>query len=358
MTWNYIRNHKLAHVLICLLYSLLLFVQLILMGNAVYESGVENATLARRTYTFDVTVVTLDKLSEIRNKLPSPVLDMCVIVRTNNGDVVSYPNTILEDRVRYGNYEKILSGENFGYSSESAINSMTILFEENEKDLPFQAFWEEGYRLSVNGVLFTPRQLILEDTYLDNQPWRFYCSIEHLLKFFPQEEKYSLALSFPIVLSDREVSDVQVSVDSVFGKSEYRPSARVTEEQQKELERILQFTIPVVVLAIISFSTLLGYVLSSRRPEYETCRNCGATGTRIMRFQIEHVLVIIAISLVGGMALFLGLRAIGLDLIEYRKDSLLFYAVNLISFAVLVLIIASIKMCLGKWRNRNGYKRS
>jgi len=356
VTWNYIRNHKLAHILICLMYSLLLFVQLILMGNAVYESGVENATLARRTYTFQVKDVTLEKLSAVKANLPFSALDMCVVVRTDEGDFVSYPDNIFPERIRLGNYEKIMSGEHFGYNSESAVNNMIMPVEEGYEH-PMDFSWEENYRLSVNGVTFIPRQIIMEDTYAMNHPWRFYCSIDDLLKFFPDAQDFGLAFSFPKVLSEKEVASLQETVDSVFGSNSYFPSDKVTEEEQQELERILKFTVPVVVLAIVSFSALLGYVLSSRKPEYETCRNCGATGMRIMGFEIRHVLTIIGLSLLGGLALFFGLRAAGLDLIEYRKDSLSFYVMNVAAFAVLVLLIASIKMCVEKWRNRNGYYR-
>ena len=360
MVLSFIKYHIKSNLLICFVYGLLFFLQLVLIGEAICENGFNHSRIDDTTYTYALKKYDYKRIDEILNDEGIGYSDVCVVSRNREYDLVTYPKGTDERRL---GYRKLGPPEEFGVidlsegiSSEAQFRAQIedgkLVHEITSDEAVECNVFEVRNKLYIGEKEFQKgRYISIKNTYSGEMPpSQLYCSYETFKDIGPDGD-ILISLAFKRPLNEKDLNGLHSRMN-LLGNAEFKPSRSDVDSDRRNLVGDFSFVAVMIIIAAFSFSSLMISILSERNEEYRILYLCGATAGKIRIERLKHASIVVVISIAAGLALFWVIRAITDGFIEYMKDDVSFYFGNVLCYVMIATMTMYISSIFNRKRKR------
>lgn len=362
MLLSFIKYHVKSTLLICFVYGLLFFFQLVLTGEAICENGFDHSRIEDTTYTYVLSGFEYDKIDKLITEKTLNYSDICIISHNGLYDFVSYPQGVDERRL---GYRKIGTPTEYGIiclsdgiSSESLfraeiVDGQLVHLLPRDADIECNVYEVENKIYIENKEYRKGQYISIKNTYTEElPPSQLYCSFQTFKDIAPQGI-IMVSLSYKKPLGKVELDNLNEKMRTVCN-AEYKARQGVVDNDSRNLASDIGFVAIMIIIAALCFSSLMLSTLSERNNEYRILHFCGATYSKIETERIKHVSFILLSSICIGSIFFLIIRACVKGFIDYKNDDMFYYIGNVLGFVAITAItgFASRKV---NWRRKYVY---
>ena len=355
---SFIKYHLKSNILICFVYGLLFFFQLVLAGEAICENGFDHSRIEDTTYTYSLTEFEYGKIDDLLKNRTLNYSDICIVAKNGVYDFVSYPRGVDERRL---GYRKVSTPDEDGIIDLSEGISTESLFRAeivdgqmlhaipHDDDLDSDIY-EVKNKFYIGDKEYKKGQYIsIKNTYEEEMSMsQLYCSYQTFKEIDPKG-KALISFAFRKPLKEDELTKLS-NVMSNIGNSNLRVNKHLNDADRRNLVGDFSFVAIMIIIAMFCFSALMISVLSERNAEYHVLLLCGAKKGKIRLEKAKHVIIILVLSILIGLVVFWIIRSISTGFIDYKNDNALFYTGNLGCFVISALITMCVSAVFDKNR--------
>ncbi len=335
----YIRKYILLHLIIAVLFAMLFFAEITVMGELFYSNGLNGVTLSDTSYSFIIDKNNFSQLKKL-TEYDSGIRDISLAAGNEYFDIVCYPGGLVPERILT---------EEFSYAPDPGQIYLTdTIVIPGILGLNYFDLMDGNIEnISINDIEYSFAGLVQIDNSYAHSSWNysiFMCEED----FYMQLDKYDLvtiSFTFTEKLDSDEIQELCRYVDSVAPASLY-----VKESHSSELSYVLNinsvFMWIISFLAALCFGRLIIILIINRKHEYKIFELLGAKRAWVRNSEIIYILATLTVSAAIGLSVYLVIQRFTDNLLVYTNNSLVFWGSCLLIYytaavtAVFVTILA------------------
>lgn len=332
----YIRKYIRLHTIVCVLYAMMFFAEVVVMGELFYINGFNGITMEETTYAFSIKETDFDKLHDLLG-FKGKIRDVCFVAKNNDFDIVCYPIGVDTERIET---------DGFGYNLDKGqiYLTETIYIPEVLGIEYFDLSDNDGIDICINDETYSYKGSVsINNTYPKiTWPFNVYMCEEDFQKQLASSERVVVAYTFKEKLSKKETETLIQFANSVAPSTIYIENSNRTPELAFLLDKSNFYLWVVSFLAAMCFGRLILVLLNNRDPEYKVFELLGAKKSWIFFSKVRYVFVLLSVSGVIGVLAYFGVQKLTDNLLVYTNNSIAFWSACFViyySAAGLALII-------------------
>ena len=326
---SYIKKHILLHIASFAMYSILLFILLLVIGEIIYDNGYDRLSVEDTTYTFRIYTDDRSKVDSIVQSIDD-YSDILVASEENDYVLVSFLTPISENR-NIGMPITVVNKNEIAYLS-------TVFFYDNFIDINSP---------DVNSVVVGDKEFEV----IGQQNIQLCLPVETVeVLCLNMDDFWDVARSDSILLSiykDERMSDGELDalnksfVDNGITAVKYLPD-RISSASKVMNSDEVRLIYIMAILSCLCFARLTLMLVVNRREEYRIMRYCGASKMIIARYILDHVMFVLTVSVLCGSVLYWVFAAFSKDLFSYGGSAFAFYLLVLAGYLAAVLVTSGL----------------
>ncbi len=321
----YIRKYILLHSIIAVLFALLFFAEITVMGELFYSNGLNGDTLSDTTYSFIIDKKDFDALESL-TEYDSHIRDICLAVEGNYYDIVCYPEGIVPERIQTEDFSYALyPGQIYITDTLNIPDILGIDFidiDDNKVD-----------NIAINDIGYSYSGSVQVDNSYAQDSWNFaiYMCEKDFYTQLTEYDQVTIAFTFFEKLNSDEIQDLITYIDSFAPSSIF-----LKEKRSSELSYVLDGTNVYLwiasFLAALCFGRLITVLIINRKPEYRIFELLGAKKSWIRFSEIKYIFATLTVSAAIGLSVYFVIQKLTDNLLVYTNNSFIFWGCSFLIY--------------------------